>query len=299
MKRFARTTLLVGALAALAMGASGCSAGAPAAEESKNASAAEGGDGAAQQLLVATGASPKPFTYLDESDTLTGYDIEILKLIDEAASGLEFEFQVAEFPALFAGLDSGRFNIVANNLSATEERREKYAFSDPYIEAQFGLALPEGSELADATSINDLAGKRTYGEPGLNFTKILEAFNEANPDTPIQIEYTELDLQSQYKQLATGGVDFIFNDRVVYTGYSSGLPLEFVQLDGEALVADFGTNLFSAYAISKQTPNVDDVVAQINDALADLAADGTLTKLSEQFFDGLDVSPKTASASAN
>lgn len=296
MTRFARTSLVVGALAALAMGATGCAAGAPA---DAAPSGADGAEGAPQQLLVATGASPRPFTFLDENDELTGYDIEILKLVDEASPDLEFEFQVAEFPALFAGLDSGRFNIVANNLSATEERREKYAFSDPYIEAQFGLALPKDSELAGATSISDLAGKRTYGEPGLNFTKILEAFNEANPDNPIQIEYTELDLQSQYKQLATGGVDFIFNDRVVYTGYSSGLPLEFVQLDGEALVADFGTNLFSAYAISQQTPNVDEVVAQINDALADLAADGTLTTLSEQFFDGLDVSPKTASASAN
>lgn len=292
MARIARTTLLVGALAALAMGASGCAASTPAAEASGT------GADAAQTLVVATGASPRPFTFLDDNDELTGYDIEILKLVDEALPDLEFEFQVAEFPALFAGLDSGRFNIVANNLSATEERREKYAFSDPYIEAQFGLALPADSELATATSISDLAGKRTYGEPGLNFTKIIEAYNDANPDAPIQIEYTELDLQSQYTQLATGGVDFIFNDKVVYTGYSEGLPLDFVQLDGAQLVADFGTNLFSAYAISKQTPEVDRVVEQINGALADLAADGTLTALSEEFFDGLDVSPKTAPADA-
>ncbi|GAA1315499.1 transporter substrate-binding domain-containing protein [Leucobacter albus] len=284
MNRFARTTLVLGTLAAVAMGATGCAA-------AEKPAAATGPE--TQQLLVATGASPKPFTFLDENDELTGYDIEILKLVDEKLDDIEFEFQVAEFPALFAGLDSGRFNIVANNLSATDERREKYAFSDPYIEAQFGVAVAEGSELEGATTLDELAGKRTYGEPGLNFTKILEAFNEANPDKQIDIQYSELDLQSQYKQLATGGVDFIFSDKVVYTGYAAGLPTTFSQLDGEKLVEDFGTNLFSAYAVSKQTPNVDAVVEKINGALTELREDGTLTKLSEQFFDGLDVSPKT------
>lgn len=284
MNRFARTTLVLGTLAAVAMGATGCAA----AEKPAEAAGPE-----AQQLLVATGASPRPFTFLDENDELTGYDIEILKLVDEKLDDVEFEFQVAEFPALFAGLDSGRFNIVANNLSATDERREKYDFSDPYIEAQFGVAVAEGSSLAGATTLDELAGKRTFGEPGLNFTKILEAFNEANPDSKIEIQYSELDLQSQYKQLATGGVDFIFSDKVVYTGYATGLPTTFSQLDGDKLVDDFGTNLFSAYAVSKQTPNVDSVVKKINGALAELREDGTLTKLSEQFFDGLDVSPKT------
>ena len=292
MNRIARSTLILGALAAITMGASGCAA-------SSAGQAADGADGAGtQHLVVATGASPRPFTFLDENDELTGYDIEILKLVDERLDDIEFEFQVAEFPALFAGLDSGRFNIVANNLSATEERREKYDFSDPYIEAQFGVAVAEGSDLAGATRIDDLAGKRTFGEPGLNFTKILEAYNEAHPDAQVQIEYSELDLQSQYKQLATGGVDFIFSDRVVYTGYGSELPLEFAQLDGDALVEEYGTNLFSAYAVSKQTPNVDRIVEEINGVLAELREDGTLTKLSEQFFDGLDVSPKTAPASA-
>ncbi|WP_164512786.1 transporter substrate-binding domain-containing protein [Leucobacter chromiireducens] len=292
MTRFARTTLLVGALAAVALGASGC---APAAS-ADGAGTDSGAAAEPQKLLVATGGSPRPFTFLDENDELTGYDIEILKLVDEQVEDLEFEFQIAEFPALFAGLDSGRFNIVANNLSATEERREKYDFSDPYIEAQFGVAYAAGSSIAGATTLDELAGKRTFGEPGLNFTKILEAYNEAHPDKKIEIEYTELDLQSQYKKVATGGADFVFSDKVVYDGYATGVDVDFSQLDGERLVEEYGTNLFSAYAISKQTPNVDHVVEELNGALRTLAADGTLTKLSEEFFDGLDVSPKTALA---
>lgn len=120
MSRITKTVLL-GALAVAAI-ATGCAS---------NAARGEDQGAGVKTLLVATGASPKPYTYLDEKDQLTGYDIEILKLIDERLDDIAFKFEIAEFPALFAGLDSGRFDIVANNLSATEERRKKYDFSEP------------------------------------------------------------------------------------------------------------------------------------------------------------------------
>lgn len=282
MKRTLRITLAVTATAALALGTAACSSG----------SDDDSGDGV-QKLLVGTGASPKPYTYQDDDNKLTGYDIELLRAVDKKLDDVEFEFQVAEFPALFAGLDSGRYNVVANNLSATDERREKYDFSDPYIEAQFGIILPKDSKLK-VTKIDDLAGKKVYGEAGLNFTKVLEQYNDEHPDDKIDIEYTELDQQTQYKNLAAGQVDFAFNERVVYKGYGedAGLPLQFQPLDSQYLTDTFGTNLFSAYAFSKRTDNVDKVLEEVNGALAELREDGTMKKLSEQFFDGLDVTPK-------
>lgn len=284
-----RTTTLLSAIGTLAVVAMGVSACAPSSAQAESQT-----DAGVQTVLVATGGGPKPYTYVDDTDTLTGYDIEILRAIDERLPDLKFDFQLAEFPALFAGLDSGRFNIVANNLSATKERREKYEFSDPYIEAQFGITTRNTDHRA-ITTLDDLAGKKTYGEAGLNFTKVLEAYNAAHPDKQVQIEYTELDLQTQYNNLATGAVDFLFNERVVYNGYGGKpeLGLTFTQLDGDYLTNTFGTNLFSAYAISRQTPNVQKVVSEINGALADLKADGTLVALSKRFFDGADVTPQS------
>lgn len=282
MNRIARSTLALSAIAAVAMGATACSSG------TETEAAADG----VTTLTVATGASPKPYTFLDENDELTGYDIEILRAVDEKLPEIEFKFEVVDFPQLFAGLDSGLYNIVANNLSATEERREKYDFATPTIEAQFGIVTKDGSQ--NITRLDDLAGKRTYGEPGLNFTRVLEQYNEQNPGKEIKIEYTELDTQTQYKNLATGGIDFIFNERVVYNelgGPDTALKLNFTELDGTYLSDTFGTNLYSAFAFSKRTKNVDDIVEQVNGAIAELDADGTLAKLSDEFF-GYDVTPK-------
>lgn len=286
MTRFARTAAIIGALTAATLGLAACSSAAPADGTGDSTAAAS-----VQKLTVATGAMPKPYTYLDENDELTGYDIEILRLIDEKLPSIEIDFQVAEFPALFAGLDSGRFNVVANNLSATDERREKYDFSDPYIEAHFGI-ITRSESGEQITTLDDLAGKKTYGEPGLNFTRVLESYNEQHPDAQIEIEYTEADLQTQYNNLAAGGVDFLFNERVVFQGYGgeAGLDLEFTELDGEYLSESFGTNLFSAFAFSKATDQ-SAVIAEINGALQELLADGTLSELSKEFFDGIDVTP--------
>lgn len=288
MSRFRRNSQAVVAVVAAALMLSACAAGGGAADDQK-----EEGKGKATVLNVGTSGSPKPYTFVGDDNQLTGYDIEILKKIDEKLDDIDFDYQVAEFPALFAGLDSGRFDIVANNLSATKERREKYDFTDPYIEAQFGVALPAAQKNAKLSTIDDLAGKKTYGTPGLNYTKILEQYNAAHPDNPVEIEYTELDLQLQFQNLAAGLVDFIFIEQVAYDGYGpkAGLDVAFTTLDNKYLVDTFGTNLYSAFAFSKAKDHSAEL-EKINNALKELLADGTVAELSKKYFGGLDVTPK-------
>ncbi len=295
MPRFTQTTAALGAILIATLGLGACSAGG---QGSDSAGASDDANHAnSEVLIVATGAAPRPYTFVDENDELTGYDIEILKLVDERLDDIEFRFEVAEFPALFAGLDSGRFDIVANNLSATEERREKYDFSVPTIEAQFGVVSASDSDLASLNTLDELAGKRTYGQPGLNFTKMLEQYNEEHPDAQVNIEYTELDLQLQFQNLAAGLVDFIFAERVVYQGYGpdAGLDLEFIPLDSDYLVDTYGTNLYSAYAFSKAKDHSASL-EKINAVITELLEDGTISALSEEFFDGLDVTPRSVGA---
>ena len=248
-----------------------------------------------QKLVVATSGSPKPFTYKDESGELTGYDIAVLKLIE----GIEFEYQVTDFPAMFAGLDSGRYNLVANNLSTSEERKEKYDFATPHTHHIFGVSVPEDSDINEISSFEELAGLTAFGEPGLNFTQILETYNEENADKAVKIEYSEADIASQYRALASGQVDFMFNDKVVYDSVAaaSDLPLKFIPISDDYL-AGFGTSLYSAFAFSKQTPNVDEVVEQFNAELKKLGEDGTLQELAEEYI-GTDISSYEGKAEAD
>src|SRR5690606_19479697 len=159
-----------------------------------------------QTIVVATSANPRPYTYLEDAEHLTGYDIEVLRAVDELLPDVSFDYQVAEFDALFAGLDSGRYDLVANNLSATAERREKYDFTAAYLQGQFGIAVAGDSRLAEVTKLEDLAGTKTYGQAGLNFTRVLERYNDAGSGGKVEIQYSELDLQTQYRNVAAGAL---------------------------------------------------------------------------------------------
>lgn len=281
MKRIARTSVALGMATALTMGMAACS------PQGGEASADD-----AETIVVGTSALVRPYTYIGDDDELTGYDIELLRLIDDRLDGYEFDFRTSDFPALFPGLDSGRFQVVANNLSATEERREKYDFSVPYIEAVFGIVQLDGDQVGRITDLSDLAGRTTYATPGLNYTRILEEYNEANPDEAVELVYTDLELQQQFQGLAAGTVDFIFSEEVVYQGYGveGGLDVTFEALDSDSLVETYGTNLYSAYAFSRATDQ-SDLIAQVDEALQELLDDGTASALSEEFFNGLDVTP--------
>lgn len=89
---------------------------------------------AAQTVVVGTSGQTKPLNFFSEDNQLTGFEIDVLKEMDERSDTLNFTFETDEFASLFAGLDAKKFDLVVNNLGESGDRREKYLFSlYPYI----------------------------------------------------------------------------------------------------------------------------------------------------------------------
>ena len=123
-------------------------------------------------LIIATEGNWKPWTYHDDSDQLTGYDVEVGRLIAEKL-GVKAEYRETEWSALLAGVDSGLFDIACNGVDYTEERAEKYAFSDPYVYTEIALVVRKDNE--DIHSFADLAGKVTSNSPSSTYAQRAEA----------------------------------------------------------------------------------------------------------------------------
>ncbi|HGR2186052.1 TPA: transporter substrate-binding domain-containing protein [Streptococcus pneumoniae] len=85
---------------------------------------------AQKTIVLATAGDVPPFDYEDKGN-LTGFDIEVLKAVDEKLSDYEIQFQRTAWESIFPGLDSGHYQAAANNLSYTKERAEKYLYSLP------------------------------------------------------------------------------------------------------------------------------------------------------------------------
>ncbi len=86
----------------------------------------------AGEIVVATEGTYRPFSYHEGgSGDLTGYDVEVIEAV-AAKLGVDVTFQETQWDAIFAGLESGRFDVIANQVSINPERLEAYDFSDPY-----------------------------------------------------------------------------------------------------------------------------------------------------------------------
>jgi polar amino acid transport system substrate-binding protein len=117
------------------------------------------GVGGAKKFTVATDASFPPMEFVDESKNIVGFDIDMMNAIAKA-QGFTVEYKNTAWDGIFAGLESKAYDAVLSSVTITDERKQKYDFSDPYINAGQAVVVR-----ADETGINsdkDLP-KKTVG----------------------------------------------------------------------------------------------------------------------------------------
>lgn len=221
-------------------------------------------------LTVATEGTYRPFSYHDDSGELVGYDVEVAEAVAEQL-GLEIKFAETQWDAIFAGLDAGRFDTIANQVTITPERADQYAFSAPYTVSRGALVVTEDND--DISSFADLAGKTTAQSGTSNWRVLAE-------ESGAEIETVEGWAQS-ISLLRDGRVDATINDTLTY--------LDYVNENGESglkIAAETDDTSESAFVM---TPERAALAEAVTGALGELREDGTLTELSEKYF-GDDVS---------
>ncbi len=233
---------------------------------------AEGGDLLAQiqangKIVIATEGDWAPWTYRDDNGEWMGLEIEIGTLIAEGL-GVEPEFQMTPWDSILAGVDAGRFDIACNGVGVTEERAEKYAFTEPYVYTEVVLVVRSDNE--EIQSVKDLAGKNTANTASSTYAAIAEA-NGANV-TPVDNLVETIMLVEQ------GRVDATINAKASIDEYLAEQPdanIKIVEVlaEGEPV----------AYPVRKG-PETDTLVAAINEILENARQDGTLGAISEKYL---------------
>ncbi len=82
-------------------------------------------------LKLGTAAITEPFSFVDGSHAVVGFDIEIAALV---AQKLDMKLEVVnmEFGSMIPALISGKVNMIAACITITDERAKKVLFSEPY-----------------------------------------------------------------------------------------------------------------------------------------------------------------------
>jgi cystine transport system substrate-binding protein len=261
MSRRLIPALVLAASAALTLSA--CSGGSP-----SETPAAEGDDyGLVTDgtLTVATEGTYRPFSFHDESGDLVGFDVEIAEAVADKL-GLEVVFQETQWDAIFAGLDAGRFDLIANQVSINPEREEKYLFSEPYTVSPGVIVVLEGDD--SISSFDDLAGKRTAQSLTSNWYELAESSGAT-------VEAVEGWAQA-VSLLQQGRVDATINDSLTFLDYENSEGPT-----GLKIAAETDEPGLSAFAF---TTDKDELVDAVDEALAELRDEGVLAEISEKYF---------------
>ena len=220
-------------------------------------------------LRVGTEGTYSPFSYQGTDGQLTGYDIEIAQAVG-AKLGKKVEFVQTPWDAIFAGLEAKRFDLIANQVTINDERKAKYDLSDPYTVSE-GVIVTRADDTS-ITSLANLQGKTTAQSATSNWAQVAR-------DAGANVEAVEGFVQA-IQLLKDGRVDATVNDTLAVGEYQRTNNDAGIKIAGTT-----GDTSEQAFAARKDSG----LIAEVNRALGELRADGTLKRISEKYF-GSDVS---------
>lgn len=266
-----RRLIAASALVLAATVLAACSGGAAPQATAPSGAADDLGLVKAGTLTVATEGTYRPFSFHADGGTgdLTGFDVEIIQAVGDRL-GLTVEFQETQWDAIFAGLDGGRFDVIANQVSINPQREANYLFSTPYTVSPGVIVVREDDN--SITSFADLNGKTTAQSLTSNWYQLAT-------DSGARVEAVEGWAQA-VALLRQGRVDATVNDRLTFLDYETTDGPTGLKVAAETDEA--GRQAF-AFTRDKQA-----LVTAVDGALAALRADGTLAEISNKYF-GADV----------
>ncbi|WP_280335367.1 transporter substrate-binding domain-containing protein [Nocardia wallacei] len=221
-------------------------------------------------LKVGTEGTYAPFSFQGPDGQLTGYDVEVVQAV-AGKLGKRVEFVQTPWDAIFAGLESKRFDLVANQVTVNPDRDRKYSLSQPYTTSD-GVIVTRADKTG-VTTLADLNGKVCAQSSTSNWSRVAS-------DAGCEVEAVEGFVQA-IQLLKNGRVDATVNDTLAVGEYTKTTGDTGVKVSGRT-----GETSHQAFAARKESSAL---TSDVNGALNALRADGTLARISDKYF-GTDVS---------
>jgi len=236
---------------------------------------------AAGVIKIATDPAYPPYSELDASGEYVGFDSDSAR---ETAKrlGVKVEWVTPDWAAITAGNWGGRWDISIGSMTQTEERAKVVDFLDPYFYEAGYLIVPTDSAI---TSIDDLAGKTicagestthaTWIEGGFAGSTVVDVFNQAPEGAILKTYPTDYNCIEAYLAGRTDDWDAMAQSREFIENAikNSDGKLKFLSED-----PNFAGRI--SFALDKSGPLTASALLAINEIIAAMHADGTLSGFS-------------------
>lgn len=269
-----RTAALAAGIALLA---AGCGSGEPAGvDDLATDGATREGDVLEQiradgVLRVANTQANPPYSFVDESNDVVGFDVDVAEEIASRMGIDEVEFIVGTFQTFIPGLQSDKWDVVVSGLTITEERQGQVDFSCPYQVNDVAIFVAQGVEGIEEEA--DLAGRRIAVTAGGTQEELA---NQIEGATVLSYDNSTLALSD----VAAGRADAYIGSKFTGAYLAEQNNLDVSPAEG------YLSREINAMAFPK---GQEELIAAADEALAEMIDDGTFSDISREWLGGLDM----------
>lgn len=222
-------------------------------------------------ITIAMEGNWAPWTYEDESGNLVGFEVEVSGAVAEKL-GVKPEYVTGEWDGLLAGVQAGRYDLMANGVGYTEERAQAYRYSDFYAYNRTALVVKGDNDTI--TSMEDLDGKTTCNSANSTYQLTAESYGATVKDVE--------SLDGTLEEVMAGRVDATLNAEVSINDYMKEKPNADIKIVGyDPEVEKVGMIMPNGDASAS-------LQEAVNKALNELRAEGKLAEISNKYF-GMDI----------
>ena len=215
-----------------------------------------------------------PMGFEEKNGKYAGFDIDLAQSVSEKL-GIQIKFQPIDWDMKETELQNGTIDAIWNGYTATDERKEKVAFTIPYMENQQVLVSKKSQNIHSIQDMTDkILGAQAGSSGYLNFEGQPELLKNRVKDQKA----------NQYQSFNEALID-LKNDRIdallidrVYANY---------YLQSEGILSDY--NVFSAgfeseaFAVGVR-PADKTLLAALNQAFISLYQEGKFQEISQKWF---------------
>lgn len=232
------------------------------------------------KITVATSGTLYPTSFHEsKTDKLTGFEVEVVREMAKRMD-LKVDFKEMAFDGMLTSLNSGKVDIAANDINKTNDpsRNKKFAFSTPY-KFSYATAIVRKDDLSGIKTVDDIKGKKAAGEATTNYMKIAKKFGAE------EVVYDNATNEQYLRDVSAGRTDIIINDYYLQKLAIAAFPDLNITIhpDLQFETGEKGTSIVMKKA------NSNELKKHIDQTIQEMLDDGTIAKLSKQFFDGADV----------
>ena len=215
-----------------------------------------------------------PMGFEEKNGTYAGFDIELAKYVSKKL-GITVHFQPIDWDMKETELQNGTIDAIWNGYSATDERREKVAFTIPYMQNTQVLVVKKTSGIH---SVEDMTGKVLGAQNGSSGMLDFEEHPEVLKN---RVKGGDAD---QYQSVNEAIID-LKNDRIdallidrVYADYY--LTTEGIADEYDTIPSGFESESFAVGV----RPADKKLLEALNQAFKELYQEGIFQQISQKWF---------------